>query len=151
MLVGVPTSGKSTWIPKQSFDWSRTVIASTDSYVERIASERGTTCNNVFKDIMPAAVNHMAETVIDAVKNNHDIVWDQTSTTRWTREKKFRMLPDNYEVIAVVFPTPSPEELDRRNNERGGKVIPQEVIESMISNYEEPTESEGFSKIIHVR
>lgn len=151
MLIGVPGSGKSTWIASQPFDWSRTVIASTDNYVEKVAKERGKTYSEVFDEVMPAAVDNMARVVVDAVKNNYDIIWDQTSTTRWTRAKKFRMLPDNYEVIAVVFPTPSPTELQRRLGNRPGKTIPVNVVQSMISKYEEPTESEGFSKIIHVR
>lgn len=151
MLIGVPTSGKSTWIARQPFDWNNTVIASTDDYVERVARERGQTYNQVFQEVMPAAVDHMAQVVKDAVANGHDIIWDQTSTTRWTRAKKFRMLPHNYEVVAVVFPTPSEKELSRRNAARAGKIIPATVIQSMIDRYEEPTESEGFDEIIHVR
>lgn len=151
MLIGVPGSGKSTWIAQQPFDWNRTVIASTDNYVDKIASQRGQTYSEVFDEVMPAAVRHMANTVIDAVKHGHDIVWDQTSTSRKTRKKKFDMLPDNYEVVAVVFPTPSQQELERRLASRPGKIIPSEIVQSMIDNYQEPTEQEGYSKIIHVR
>lgn len=151
MLIGIPTSGKSTWIAKQPFDWSRTVIASTDNYVDRVAKERGKTYSEVFQEVMPAAVKNMAEVVRDAVDNRYDIIWDQTSTSRWTRAKKFAMLPEEYEVIAVVFPHPSPEEIELRNRSRPGKSIPQHVIQSMINKYEEPTESEGFDKIIYVR
>lgn len=151
MLIGVPGSGKSTWIARQPFDWNRTVIASTDNYVDQVAKERGKTYSEVFNEVMPAAVKHMADIVVDAVEHGYDIIWDQTSTTRWTRKKKFNMLPDTYEVIAIVFPTPSAEELSRRLGSRPGKTIPPEVVQSMIDKYEEPTESEGFSKIIHVR
>jgi gluconate kinase len=58
------------------------------------------------------------------------------------------MLPD-YEHIAVVFRTPERSELDRRLKSRYdyGKIIPEEVVESMINNWEEPTEDEGFSEI----
>ena len=61
------------------------------------------------------------------------------------------MLPSNYQVVAVVFPTPDTKELVRRLNNRPGKTIPDEVIQNMIKSYEEPTEAEGFDKIIHVR
>lgn len=149
ILVGVPSSGKSTWIAKQPFDWNNTVIASTDNYVEREAKRQGKTYSEIFKDTMPTAVNHMAKTVVDAVKAKQDIVWDQTSTTRHTRAKKIRMLP-NYEKIAVVFPTPNANELARRLGNRPGKSIPDVVMKNMIDGWEEPTESEGFDKIIHV-
>jgi tRNA uridine 5-carbamoylmethylation protein Kti12 len=98
---------------------------------------------------MPNAVNYMAKTVVDAVKNNQDIVWDQTSTTKYTRAKKLRMLPD-YETIAVVFKTPNDVELAKRLASREGKTIPDNVMKSMIVGWEEPTEAEGFDKIIYV-
>lgn len=150
ILIGVPGSGKSTWISKAPVDWNNTVVASTDNYVEQEAKRQGKTYTEVFKDVMPAAVNNMAQTVVNAVKNNQDIIWDQTSTTRHTRAKKIRMLPSNYEIIAVVFPTPNKNELQRRLMNRPGKTIPDEIVNDMISKYEEPSESEGFDKIIHV-
>lgn len=150
MLIGVPTSGKSTWISNQVFDWSRTVIASTDRYVERIALEMNKTYNEVFSDVMHDAVVDMAKTVIDAVKNDFDIIWDQTSTTVLSRAKKFRMLPSSYDVIGVVFSTPSEVEIMRRNSIREGKVVPDDVINSMIAGYEEPTVDEGFTEIRYV-
>jgi predicted kinase len=151
ILVGIPGSGKSTWIENQSFDKTQTAIVSTDIHVERYASELGKTYSEVFKDFMPTAVNLMVDDVLDAVENNLDIVWDQTSTTVLTRAKKFRMLPKHYEMIAVVFPTPDDLELSRRLNNRPGKIIPQEVIDSMKSQFEEPSEQEGFDKIIFVK
>lgn len=151
ILVGIPGSGKSTWIAKAPVDWSNTVVASTDNYVEREAKKLGKTYTEVFKDIMPDAVNHMASTVVNAVRNKQDIIWDQTSTTRHTRAKKLRMLPADYETIAVVFPTPDPKELARRLGNRPGKTIPDEVVNDMIARWEEPSEDEGFDKIIYVK
>jgi tRNA uridine 5-carbamoylmethylation protein Kti12 len=87
---------------------------------------------------------------LDAVYNNQDIIWDQTSTTAHTRAKKLRMLPDTYETIAVVFPTPPADVLMKRLASRPGKEIPWEIVSNMIKNFEIPTESEGFNKIIHV-
>lgn len=150
ILVGVPGSGKSTWISKAPVDWSNTVVASTDNYVEREAKRQGKTYSEVFNEVMPDAVKHMANTVIDAVGNKQDIIWDQTSTTKHTRVKKLRMLPVNYETIAVVFSTPDKKELSRRLGSRPGKTIPDEVINNMISKWEEPSEDEGFDKIIFV-
>jgi predicted kinase len=151
ILIGVPGSGKSTWIAKAPVDWNNTVVASTDNYVEQEAKKQGKTYSEVFNDVMPAAVNHMATTVVNAVKNKQNIIWDQTSTTRHTRAKKIRMLPTDYEIIAVVFPTPDQKELSRRLAGRPGKTIPPDVIKSMINRWEEPTEDEGFDKIIYVK
>jgi tRNA uridine 5-carbamoylmethylation protein Kti12 len=95
---------------------------------------------------MPKAVDLMAKDVISARAMDKDIIWDQTSTSVSSRYKKFVMLPFYYK-IAVVFNTPEPKELERRLNDRPGKVIPQSVVESMIANFEEPTKSEGFDEI----
>jgi predicted kinase len=144
-LVGVPASGKSTWIKEQ--DWADScVVVSTDEFVEDYAKSVGSTYSAVFTDYMPTAVKLMADKVVSAREAGKDIVWDQTSTTLASRKRKFNMLPD-YEHIAVVFKTPEHKELMRRLWSRPGKEIPEHVIASMIASWEEPTEEEGFKEI----
>jgi predicted kinase len=144
-LIGVPASGKSTWVKSQ--DWiSDCVIVSTDNFVERHAAEVGKTYNEVFVDFMPTAVDLMCKEVIAARKVGRDIIWDQTSVNVKSRKKKFQMLPDYYH-IAVVFRTPEHEELMRRLHNRPGKNIPDHVVSSMIDHFEMPTEAEGFKEI----
>lgn len=147
-LIGVPGSGKSTWVKNQN--WARNcVIASTDDFVEDYARECGSTYNEVFDDYMPTAVKLMAEQVERAREAGKDVIWDQTSTTAKSRRKKFNMLP-NYEHIAVVFSTPEPAELDRRLKSRPGKNIPWNVMQGMIKHFEQPDEEEGFVEIWRV-
>jgi predicted kinase len=144
-LVGVPGSGKSTWIKNQ--DWTEDcVIVSTDEFVEDYAKEVGSTYSDVFDEYMPTAVKLMADKVVRAREAGKDIVWDQTSTSEKSRVRKFNMLP-NYEHIAVVFKTPDEDELARRLNSRPGKSIPDHVMRSMINHFEMPTEEEGFKEI----
>jgi predicted kinase len=100
----------------------------------------------VFKDFMPFAVKMMASDVVKAREAGKDIIWDQTSMSIGSRKKKFDMLPA-YEHIAIVFKTPGADELARRLASRPGKNIPEHVISSMINNYDEPTEEEGFTQI----
>jgi predicted kinase len=146
-LVGVPGSGKSTWIKDQIWALGLTIV-STDAFVEDYARTQGKTYSEVFTDYMPTAVNLMAEQVVRARELDHTVIWDQTSTTIASRAKKFRMLPD-YDHIAVVFRTPEHTELMRRLASRweSGKIIPEHVIASMIASWEEPTEEEGFTEI----
>ena len=144
-MIGVPGSGKSTWIDNQ--DWAITCArVGTDKWVEIYAKEVGRTYSEVFTDFMPTAVDLMAKEVVAAREMKRDIIWDQTSTTVASRAKKFRMLPD-YEHIAVVFKTPDSDELKSRLKSRPGKIIPKRVIETMIESWEEPTEEEGFKEI----
>jgi len=145
MLVGVPGSGKSTWVKNQ--EWAKDcTIVSTDKYVEEWAETVGKTYTEVFEEYMPVAVAKMAGAVNGARSVGKDIIWDQTSTTIATRAKKFRMLPEYY-AIAVVFRIPEPEELQKRLASRPGKVIPSDVLALMIDGWEEPTEEEGFNEI----
>jgi predicted kinase len=144
-LVGVPASGKSTWIASQ--DWAVLCAhVSTDKWVDLYAKEMGKTYSEVFDEYMPTAVDLMAKEVIAAREMGRDIVWDQTSTSVKSRVRKFNMLPD-YEHIAVVFKTPEPEELARRLASRPGKNIPDHVMRSMINNFEMPDTEEGFSQV----
>jgi predicted kinase len=147
-LVGVPGSGKSTWIKNQ--DWAvDCVVVSTDEFVEDYARECGSTYNEVFDDYMPTAVNLMADQVVRAREAGKDIIWDQTSTTQKSRARKFRMLPE-YDHIAVVFTTPEQDELAKRLASRPGKNIPAHVMRSMINHFEMPDEEEGFKEIWRV-
>lgn len=144
-MVGVPGSGKSTWIAQQ--DWARDcVVVSTDRWIEVFARELGSTYSDVFDLFMPAAVRAMMAEVNRAQSQERDIIWDQTSLTPGSRAKKFGSLP-NYEHVAVVFATPDGAELARRLAARPGKHIPDSVLQNMISTFEPPVLEEGFAEI----
>ena len=145
VLVGVPGSGKSTWVANQRWA-SECAYVSTDMHVEAYAKEQGKTYSEVFDEYMPQAIKLMAEQVNQARKEGKDVVWDQTNTTIKSRAKKFKMLPD-YEAVAVVFTTPDDEELRRRLKSRPGKHIPQRVIYQMKEHWQDPTLEEGFKEI----
>ena len=144
-LVGVPGSGKSTWLKNQNWALGLTVV-STDSFVEDYAKAQGKTYSEVFDEYMPTAVDLMSKVVVHAREHGHDVIWDQTSTSVKSRARKFRMLRD-YEHIAVVFATPDADELAKRLASRPGKNIPDHVMRSMIDGFEMPTEEEGFKEI----
>jgi predicted kinase len=146
ILIGVPASGKSTWVNNQTLVEDYTYV-STDFWVEQFAKAANTSYTEIFESAMPYAIDQMLEQVRLSRKYNANIIWDQTSTTVKSRAKKFKMLP-NYEHIAVVFPTPDRAELNRRLANRPGKVVPVEVVDSMIAGFQMPTLAEGYKQII---
>lgn len=147
VLIGVPGSGKTTWTKNQP--WAKDcAYVSTDQHVEDHAAKLGKSYSEVFKDFMPRAVDLMTKDVLDAREAGRDIIWDQTSTTKNSRARKFRMLP-NYYKIAVVFKTPDDAELTRRLKSRPGKTIPHNVMKQMISGFDMPTKEEGFDEVWH--
>ena len=145
MLIGIPGSGKSTW-QKNSKAAMTAYLASTDQFIELYASINHKTYDEVFKDIIKSAEKDMYEMVMTAVKNDGDIVWDQTNLNRKTRAKKLIMIPDYYEKIAVVFPVP--DDLDKRLANRPGKTIPYHVMKNMIDSFEYPQMDEGINVIV---
>jgi len=147
VLVGVPGAGKSTWAYSQKW-FKDCAYVSTDKYVERYARIKKKPCSEVFKDYMPRAIELMCRDVERAREKGKDIIWDQTSTSIASRQRKLRMLPD-YHAIAVIFPTPEQSELTRRLESRQGKILPVDVVKQMIFDLEmePPTREEGFAEI----
>lgn len=145
VLVGVPGSGKSTWVANQ--EWAKDcAYISTDIHVEAYAKSQGKTYSEVFDEYMPTAIDLMMEDVERARTKGQDVIWDQTNTTVKSRARKFRQFP-GYDAIAVVFKTPGMQELDRRLRSRPGKEIPRKVIVQMVEQLVLPTEEEGFTEI----
>lgn len=146
ILIGVPGSGKSTWVDKAEFT-TDTAHISSDYFIEEYADLHSTTYTLVFKDYAPTANKLMFDEALEAIRQGIDIVWDQTNTTISTRRKKLAMLKD-YRKIAVVFKTPKPEVLQQRlEGRQHWKEIPDDVIKNMINQIQEPTKSEGFDDI----
>ena len=151
MMIGVPGSGKSTWLKSKGVPNANSVVLSSDHYIDQAADEAGKTYNDVFKDTIKAATATMHDDLEFGVLNELDLYWDQTNTGVKSRAKKLQKVPDHYEKVAVVFPTPDKEELAKRLDSRPGKQIPPHVMQSMISNLEMPLKDEGFDRIEVVR
>lgn len=144
MLVGVPGSGKSTWIKNNDHD---AIVLSTDNYIERAAEKHGKTYSEVFKDTIGQATDQMEKDLIQAVRNERDIIWDQTNLTAQSRKNKLGRIPRSYKKVAVFFSVP--QNLRDRLASRPGKTIPEPVIISMINQLQPPTKEEGFDEIVH--
>ena len=147
MLIGVPGSGKSTWIRNHRHD---AVVLSTDDYIDRAASAAGLTYSQAFADHIKPATADMQAQYKQAIKDRRDIIWDQTNLTKKSRRGKLSGLPKAYEKIALYFPTPDAEELSKRLDSRPGKVIPADVLRRMTADLEPPEADEGFDEIYMV-
>jgi len=147
MLIGVPASGKSTW---RKANAGHAEIISTDDIIEHRAASKGLTYNDVFKDTIKEATELANQHAYKAFRMNKDVIWDQTNLTAKSRRGKLGQVPKSYERIALFFPTPDGEELQRRLASRVGKTIPAHVMASMIASLETPVPSEGFDEIYQV-
>jgi predicted kinase len=144
-LVGIPTSGKSTFSSNQKYrDYVR---VSSDDILQEIAKERQQSYNTIFQANIRFAQIAMMKVLRKAVEENRSLIWDQTNLTKKQRKEKLKHIPAHYKKTAVYFVIPLETAL-KRNTQRPGKVIPPEVLERMIGEYELPTLEEGFDQVI---
>ena len=152
MLVGLPCSGKSTWLKDfVETDINEWVVLSTDNIYEAYAVKKEITYDEAFDALPNKKVNakfQLSKTV--AFKNRDNIIWDQTNVYPNARRKKLASLPKkDYEAIALVFEIDRAE-IDRRLAVRfaeTGKSVPAKSVDEMAENYLRPSTSEGFSKV----
>jgi predicted kinase len=148
MLVGVPGSGKSTWVGDQS--WAKNcVYLSSDKFIEDYAMSVEKTYNAVFNEYVKTATHLLTKHAITTNVAETDAIWDQTNLTVKSRASKLKLFPC-YKKIAVVFATPDTHELARRLASRPGKSISDAIMASMTSIFQMPTTEEGFDEIWHV-
>lgn len=150
ILVGVPASGKTTWLSNNRVAWSKTI--STDNIIEEIASQYHFTYDEAFKDLISFAEKVMWKDLKANAKIGNTIYIDRTNMSAKGRKKFIDFLkPYGYTFEAVDFEIPEKDELERRLNSRVGKFIPKNILKSMADNYEMPLKSEGFEKITFIK
>jgi len=152
MLVGIPCSGKSTYVNKLKTIpyWSNAVILSTDAYIEKVAQEHNTTYREIFEDCIDEATRQLELAFIEAKDKGRNLIWDQTNLSIKARKKKLSKLPSLY-ARGVVYFDISLEEALRRNETREGKYIPKSVLKRMWHQFEVPTLEEGFDYVEKVK
>lgn len=153
VLVGLPGSGKSTWIKNNRKNiGENAAIVSSDDYIDMKAAEEGKTYSQAYSDHIGGATMHAKKTFSEAVKEGRNIVVDQTNMGTKRRKTWLSQVGNKYEKIAVVFDVPERELFERLNDraQKTGKIIPMKVIDEMASRYNPPSKEEGFDKIIRV-
>lgn len=147
MLIGLPYSGKSSWIIKQSEQSNGCMVIDTDSYIENKAKENNISYNDAFKLYYKDAEVNMYQRLNIAIASDLDIYWDQTNLTEKSRKKKLNMIPSYYNKVAVVFPQLELCETYNRMGQRKDKFISMKIIESLKGTYVVPTMDDGFNEV----
>jgi predicted kinase len=154
MLVGLPGTGKSTWVAKKirelHKDKRKVVVISSDAYIEAVAKKRGKTYDDVFDELIDTAQKITVWMAKRAVKQGWDVIWDQTNLSAKSRAKKLAMF-DDYQKVAYVFTVASEAEHLARLWNREGKTIGPYVMAQLQNAFQMPTSAEGFQHIRTVR
>lgn len=146
MMVGLPGSGKDTWIKNNNHE--QLPILSTDKWIEEEAYRRGLTYNEIFKDYIKVADNFFKLQLIDVIVNKKSFIWNQTNLSKKSRKGKIDKIKDTHRIIAVPL-DPAFTIIKQRNEERKryGRSLPDELLITMNLSYESPTFDEGFTEI----
>lgn len=155
VLVGIPGSGKSTWVRQQMarYPEKNYVVISLDDIIEELGAAAGIQNYGIaFYKFIGQATSMMKAKAQQAFADRRNIIWDQTSLT----EKKRRSILNQargYRAEAVVWSL-TDEEWKRRFNKRKaevGKDIPQNILDNMAKSFTMPNKTEGFEKVTVIR
>ena len=147
LLIGLPASGKSTYISKLK---GKYIIVSNDLYVEKIAKKMKLTYTEAFDKVdRDETLSNTRKEFDKALNKGQNIIVDNTNMTIKERSYFMKSTSEDYKKIAIIFKI-SDSELKKRLDKRGketGKIIPDEVIKRMKGKYQAPTKKEGFDEI----
>lgn len=147
MMIGIPGSGKSTYIKKilSQNPEKDYVVLSTDDLIELWGQERGLNYTQAFAKLNFKQIQKQFDKKFeDALKDKKNIIIDQTNLTAKSRAKKLSLIPDDYITTGIVFKV-DPEEVQKRlvkREQETGKSIPSHVVQNMVKSFEMPNYSE---------
>ena len=146
ILIGFPGSGKSSYIKNDFTSNSRFMVASSDDYLEWIASNNNVTYDKIFKDFIKEADKHFFETLDYAASNEISVVVDRVNTSSKSRKRIIDRLRNTHYIKAILFEI-SENDLEINLKQRKNKTIPLDVLESFKYNFQYPEKGEGIDEI----
>lgn len=152
VLIGLPGTGKSTWVRK-FLNSNEAVIVSSDDLIEAWGKERGLNYTEAFGKVNFKDIEReMRARFSAAVVAEDNIIVDRTNMTAKSR-KAWMDAAGTYRKVAVVFSIDDVTHKARLEHRAAteGKVIPEHVIKNMANSYVAPSKDEGFDQIIYVR
>lgn len=142
MTIGLPRSGKTTWV-KRNLN-PEDVIVSGDEIRKIVYGQRfwedGETLMLAISSLFMRMLMEQGKTIIV----------DECNVTRKCREPILEMAKRyGYYAIGAIFPTPKEECLRRADITNDDIIKP--VIERMAANYQAPELDEGFDELVQVQ
>lgn len=135
IMCGLPCSGKSTFAKSIS----GFKVLSSDDYIEQRAKELQKTYNDVFNETIQPANKAFFLDVFTEAKKENDIIIDRTNLEKSTRQKFIKIFQHH---DPVIFYFDIPIQIIKKRNNRPGKFISDEILDSMLKRLQPPMEDE---------
>ena len=120
LLIGCPGSGKSTLAKQFLEENPHFIYLNADSIRKELYGDEGIQGDG------EKVFNLLYSRLRKAIKENQDILIDNTSVRKGHRKKILSMINSNYEVFYKVFKTPLQVCLAR--NEKRSRVVPRDIL-----------------------
>ena len=139
MTIGLPGSGKSTWLEsnKEKLNF---IIHSSDEIRAELGDVNDQSQNELVFNILHKRIK-------EDLLNGKNVAYDATNLSRKRRthflQNELRDI--SCEKICILFATPY--ECCLKNNENRERKVPESVIKRMIKNFEIPCKQEGWDEI----
>ncbi len=144
LMVGAPGSGKSTWSSKYLTNNPHTVILSSDKFRAIFGKDEND------QSVTGRVFSHIKIETDEYLKKGNDVIIDATNVDKKSRKDwVYLAKKHNAKLIAYIF-LMDRDTLVKRNQERGnrgGRNVPPEIIDLLLSRYVPPTKEEGFDEI----
>lgn len=138
MLVGLPGSGKSTYIKKYFNQNLR--VHSSDAIREELSGDVNR------QDINVEVFKVLHNRVKEDLKNGISCVYDATNIS-WKRRKAFLQELSSIDCWKICHIIATPFEVCVEQNKNRDRVVPYNVIERMYKNFDIPWYNEGWDDI----
>ena len=146
ILIGLPASGKSSWINGIKSSQLATFIVSRDDIL--VMNTSGRNYSEKWQNADQNSIDKSLQTRFKEATTVSQVYIDMTHMSKKSRRKSLSHFDSSYKKKAVVFLT----DLQRnrlQNLNRHGKLIPEDVIQKMMRSFYPPT-LEEFDEIEYV-
>lgn len=136
LMCGLPASGKST-IAIELATIYNAIIISSDKIREELYGDENIQGNG--KEVF----NLVNKRTREALEKGVNVIYDATNIKAKGRKQLIKM----FNVPTECYYMKTPLEVCRKRNAERERHVPEEVIERMYKNFEEPRIEEGFTRI----
>lgn len=144
LLIGLPLSGKDTFLKLLNIDHSS--IVSRDAII--LEQAQNLSYNEAYRQVSSKLVDKLFyKKLRESAENQASVFINITHLTKKKRAKSIFHFKSTHTIVGIQFPQLSLEEFRKRNQNRlqnEAKFIAEKVYLELIDIYEHPTQEEGF-------